>query len=473
MDRARASDENPQVPAEAPRVRTVAVICFVPDTGHVMPLLRLAVQVSRRSGARMVCFLSGKFEKAVGDLGFAFHRIEGVDECASAPLFISLSEKSVFYNAFSNYQDLQDHYYAPLHEAVSRALPDLVASLDDLQPSLVLADTNTFKREYLRLAARCGAPLVLNRAAGWAVAAKPRLFERVYGLSRRPAALQSMVELAGILAELGFRGWRRLRHASRRNLTARRRAALQARMSELLGPVQYPGVPLQVSSGIGRVEKRVGTGRPEAERDLEILLAPLIDVRVAPIPDVLQAWLDRQGQRQIVYVCFGTMVRPAAGLLRAILHGLLASGAAVLWAQPLEQRGWLGSEPLPDHVRFEAYAPQASLLLSGRIGCFVTHAGMGAVQEALLGGVPMFCVPFLWDQPYLASVVERAGAGLMFSRARLSQHRVTAGIRELLGDPQYRERARQVALELRAWQDAPEQTAWIDALFSAGRQAPR
>jgi hypothetical protein len=55
---------------------------------------------------------------------------------------------------------------------------------------------------------------------------------------------------------------------------------------------------------------------------------------------------------------------------------------------------------------------------------FVTHAGLGAVQESLLGGVPLFCVPFLWDQPYLASIVERLGAGIRRFPRRLTQAQV-------------------------------------------------
>ncbi len=442
------------------------MICFVPDTGHVLPLLRLARLVARQSGAQVTCFLPARFERTATSLGFAFRGIDGLDLQASAPLFESLSRKSIFYTAFSNDQDLLDGYWAFLHEAMSDEVASVVSDLDALRPSLVLADTHVFDREYRRLAARLGARLVMSRAVGGASAYTPRRFERVYGLSHYPAWWQSLVEIAGnVFGRLLWR-WRRLRHAHRCELTEKRMAALKTRVSELLGPGDSaPDAETVVSAGIAAIEHRVAKRRSLAARDNEILLAPLVDAVAGPISDELQSWLEQQHARRIVYVCFGTMVRPPTAVLRMVLDGLQALDASVLWAQPLAQQDWLQNERLEAHVRFESFAPQASLLLSGRVDCFVTHAGLGAVQEALLGGVPMFCLPFMWDQPYLASVVNRLGAGLTHFHRRLTKRKVKEGIRELLTNPAYRRRCSEIALELRSLQNAPEQTAWIGALL--------
>jgi UDP:flavonoid glycosyltransferase YjiC (YdhE family) len=446
------------------------VICFVPATGHVTPLLRLARLVARHSGAHVVCFLPARFERAAADFGFGFHQLEGVDQRGTEPLFAKLSRRSTFYSAFSNYQDMLDHYHAPLHETVSRVLGDLVAGLDALRPSLILTDSHLFGTLYRQLAVRSGAKLVMSRSHWGALAFEHRQFVIAFGLSNLPAWFQRLVEAAGDSHRRTLSNWRRVRHPRQCRVTETRLAALRNRTAELLGqPDSAAGEEILVTAGISTLEHRVLPEVATVEQGREILLAPLVDPVVPPLPVDLESWLDRQGTGRIVYVCFGTMLRPREAMLRRVLRGLMEADVSVLWAQPSDQRAWMETERMSHHIRCEDFAPQASLLVSGRVHCFVTHAGLGAVQEALVGGVPMFCLPFMFDQPYLASVVERLGVGLKRSRATLTRRQVTAGVRALLEDSGYRERARQLSLELRALQNAPAQTAWIDALFEESK----
>ena len=457
---------------EAAPARSVAALCFLPYTGHVMPLLRLARLVGQHQSVRVVAFLPAQFEQAAADYGLEFHRIEGIDQGSCGPLFAALSRKPVFYNAFSYDQDLWDYYWAALHEDVARELGSIVAGLAAMRPSLLLTDNIVFEQVYRLLATHCGATLVMNRAAGGAFRHRLRAFVRVYGLSSRPGWWQRLVEVSGDLHARVLGRWRRHLHAERRRLTESRIAVLETRVREVLGGIEPAGERAIVTSGIGPVEKRVAPIPNIAPPVPEVVLAPVIDVEVATFPSDLGAWLASQSPGHIVYVCFGTMVRPSNAVLRRVLHGLIAVGVSVLWSQPRAQRDWMSDEPLPERIRFEDFVPQASLLVSGRVDCFVTHAGQGAVQEALLGGVPMFCIPFMWDQPYMSSVVERLGCGTRRFPRTLAQRHVTDGIRELLGNPTYRQRAREIATELRTLQRAPGQTAWIDALFDGSATVP-
>jgi UDP:flavonoid glycosyltransferase YjiC (YdhE family) len=138
-------------------------------------------------------------------------------------------------------------------------------------------------------------------------------------------------------------------------------------------------------------------------------------------------------------------------MLRALARGLARVDVAVLWAQPASQRASLAGEALPaERFRFAEFVPQPALLASGRIACFVTHAGAASVQEALSAGVPMIAVPFLWDQPYMASVVERLGCGKRLRHRRLARRTVEAAVKEILEDRSFSDRTRSIAAELRS-----------------------
>jgi hypothetical protein len=443
--------------------KTVVAVCFLPDTGHVISLLRLARLVKTHLEARVVAIVPAPFERAALDQGLEFLAIGGIDQGAGGELFAKLARRSIFRSAFSYPHDLQDHYWSGLREAASRELPRVVAALQDLKPALLLADFHVFGDLYRRLAAHSGAVLVMHRSWGGALRYTPRPFVRAYGLSNAPAWKQRLVEIAGVLyAEIDSQ-WYHL-HVKRRRTTQARIALSRAKVRDVFGKCEPGAEQLIISSGVSAIEHRVAAPASAPLNDREILLAPLVDVEVAALPADLEAWLAAQPRGRVVYVCFGTMVRPRGELLRTILRGLRATDASVLWAQPSAQREWAQNEPSAPNVRFEDFAPQARLLVGGRVDVFVTHAGLGAVQESLLGGVPLFCVPFLWDQPYLASVVERLGAGIRYFPRTLTQAQVTAGVRELLDNPAWRTHAQAIAGELRALQRAPAQTAWMDAL---------
>jgi UDP:flavonoid glycosyltransferase YjiC (YdhE family) len=231
--------------------------------------------------------------------------------------------------------------------------------------------------------------------------------------------------------------------------TAASEAALEESARAVFGEAPPLGPePFRVSAGTCVLEGRVATPRRADDLARELLLPPRIEAG-GPLPDLLNEWLAAQ-QRPVVYVSFGSMVSPRERVLRRLARGLARAQVAVLWAQPAQQRASLRDAGLPtERFRFEEFVPQAALLASGRVACFVTHAGAASVQEALSAGVPMLTVPFVWDQPYMASVVERLGCGKRLRHRRLAPRTVEAAVRAILVDRSYSERARSLAAELR------------------------
>ncbi|CAO2042072.1 unnamed protein product [Urochloa humidicola] len=133
------------------------------------------------------------------------------------------------------------------------------------------------------------------------------------------------------------------------------------------------------------------------------------------------AWLDRQPDRSVVYVSFGTIAAPPPDELRELAAGLEAAGAPpFLWSLkeeswPLLPPGFLDRATAAGKGLVVPWTPQAAVLRHQAVGAFVAHSGWGAVVEGMSGGVPMACRPFFGDQPMNArAVAETWGFGISF-----------------------------------------------------------
>lgn len=450
--------------------RSIAVLCFLPDAGHVQPLLRLARTISCHIGGRATCFLAPRFEPMATEHGFGFRPLASFDTPVDARVFAELSRRSNFYNQFSDFSDLFDRYWVPLFQRVNRELEPLAIRLRAERPAVLVADDHIFPTYYRMLAAACGARLVLHRSTG-SLFPYHRPFVRAYGLSSWPDWAQRTVERAGELHVKVMRRWRSWRHPDRVRAAEAARAALEHTAQRVFGEATPLGPePLCTASGTCVLEHSVASPQSAEALAREVLLPPGIEPPTMPLRAEIDAWLAAQS-RPVVYVSFGSMVWPEATLLRNLARGLRDSDVAVLWAQPAAQRACLADENLPpERFYFEDFAPQTALLASGRIACFVTHCGAGGVQESLSAGVPTLCIPFLWDQLYNASVLVRLGVAVRLPRRRLKRGAVRAAVTELLGNPVYAERARAVAAELRTLRDETAQSpAWIEQVLQPRR----
>jgi MGT family glycosyltransferase len=71
-----------------------------------------------------------------------------------------------------------------------------------------------------------------------------------------------------------------------------------------------------------------------------------------------------------------------------------------------------GHPPIRENVAVRDVVDQLAVLSSAEV--FVTHAGMGGVQEALAFGVPMVCLPYSTEQRTVARRVAELGLGVVF-----------------------------------------------------------
>jgi 2-hydroxyflavanone C-glucosyltransferase len=122
-------------------------------------------------------------------------------------------------------------------------------------------------------------------------------------------------------------------------------------------------------------------------------------------------WLDKQPEKSVVYVSFGSRTAMCKEQLRELGLGLEASGCRFVWVVKTEVvdthdnaklEEMLG-EGLLERVKdrglvVKGWVEQEELLRHKAVGGFVSHCGWNSVTEAALHGVKVLAWPRLGDQ---------------------------------------------------------------------------
>ncbi|KAK7390443.1 hypothetical protein VNO78_25748 [Psophocarpus tetragonolobus] len=114
-------------------------------------------------------------------------------------------------------------------------------------------------------------------------------------------------------------------------------------------------------------------------------------------------WLDHQKAKSVLYVSFGTVVKPSHEQLLEFWHGLVNSLKPFLWV--------IQKDSIPTNLPIELekgtkergflvdWVPQEEVLAHPAVGGFLTHSGWNSTLESIAEGVPMLCWPSIADQP--------------------------------------------------------------------------
>ncbi|GMR33784.1 hypothetical protein PMAYCL1PPCAC_03979, partial [Pristionchus mayeri] len=96
------------------------------------------------------------------------------------------------------------------------------------------------------------------------------------------------------------------------------------------------------------------------------------------------------------------------------------------------------------------WAPQVDLLHDPRLSLFITHAGMGSVNEGLRAGVPMIAIPVIGDQFRNAQLLKRTGAAVIYDKFDLGQtSRFETAVRDAIHSKKLKSAASRNSLMLR------------------------
>lgn len=169
-------------------------------------------------------------------------------------------------------------------------------------------------------------------------------------------------------------------------------------------------------------------------------VGPIIDHR-RPTVEFPWEWLDRHDTN--VLVTLGTQAQGLAErLMRVIVDAVAGQPYGVVVVPPTAEE----VEPA-DNILVRRFVPQLDLL--PRMDAVLCHAGHNTTVESLVHGVPLVCTPIRHDQPAIAGLVARAGAGMRLKTTRAKPPDVAAAIDTVLHDPSYRAAAGRIAESFR------------------------
>ncbi|HET8928540.1 MAG TPA: nucleotide disphospho-sugar-binding domain-containing protein [Microbacterium sp.] len=158
-------------------------------------------------------------------------------------------------------------------------------------------------------------------------------------------------------------------------------------------------------------------------------------------------WPDLDGGRPVVHVSQGTianenseeLILPTVRALadRDVLAVVTTGGAPVasLGALPSNARA-------AEFIGYDALMP--------KVDVFITNGGYGGLNFALAHGVPIVVAGDTEDKAETTRRVQWSGVGVNLETARPDEAAIARAVDEVLAEPSYRERARELAAEVAA-----------------------
>ncbi|CAO2149508.1 unnamed protein product [Urochloa humidicola] len=165
-------------------------------------------------------------------------------------------------------------------------------------------------------------------------------------------------------------------------------------------------------------------------------------------------WLDRQPEKSVIFVSFGSGGAVPAEQMRELALGLELSGQRFLWVvrSPSDEGAvndnYYDAESKKDPFAYlpegflertkdvglvvPSWAPQIKVLAHRATGGFLTHCGWNSVLESLVYGVPMVAWPLYAEQRQNAVMLsDGIGAAIRVPESK-GREKIAATVRELM-----------------------------------------
>ncbi|CAI2354351.1 unnamed protein product [Caenorhabditis sp. 36 PRJEB53466] len=102
-----------------------------------------------------------------------------------------------------------------------------------------------------------------------------------------------------------------------------------------------------------------------------------------------------------------------------------------------------------NNVYFAKWVPQTALLADPRLSAFITHAGLGSVNELSYMGKPAILIPIFADQPRNAKMLARHNGSIALNKKDLADFdKLRGAVDSILNVDSYRENARALGQQL-------------------------
>jgi len=183
-------------------------------------------------------------------------------------------------------------------------------------------------------------------------------------------------------------------------------------------------------------------GGPRAHDYQALRPSPLPLPEPAPLPVSFA-----NPERPLIYLTLGTFSNNALDLFRLVLRALEDEPVNVI-ATVGRDNDPLALGPTPDNAHVEQFIDQAQVL--PHCTAVVHHAGAGTMFGVLAHGLPSVALPQSADNFVNATLLAKAGAARNVMPGEVTDASVRSGLRSLLDDASYCQRAQLLADEITA-----------------------
>ena len=166
--------------------------------------------------------------------------------------------------------------------------------------------------------------------------------------------------------------------------------------------------------------------------------------------------------RALVCVSLSTTEQRQESLLQRILDALSSLPVGVVVTCGAVDAARL---KLPPNAVARQWVPHSALF--PRASVVVTHAGHGTALLAAACGVPLVCIPMGRDQHLVGERVSELGVGTVVAKDAAAEE-IRGAVERVLGDPSYRERARNLSVKIREEAAAVNAISELEALLGSG-----
>ncbi|XP_058053573.1 UDP-glycosyltransferase UGT5-like [Anopheles bellator] len=184
-----------------------------------------------------------------------------------------------------------------------------------------------------------------------------------------------------------------------------------------------------------------GVPRPYVPAMIEVGGLQIKD-KPSPLPTDVRQFIE-EAEHGVILFSLGTNLLSSSmppEKLDAILGTFRALKQRVIWkwnSQDMPRK--------PDNVMLREWLPQDDILAHPNVRLFIMHGGLGGIAEALFHAVPLVGIPMFGDQPGNLEKVEQEGWVRVVQYAELTEQTLSAAVREVLENGQYRENVRRLS----------------------------
>jgi UDP:flavonoid glycosyltransferase YjiC (YdhE family) len=164
-----------------------------------------------------------------------------------------------------------------------------------------------------------------------------------------------------------------------------------------------------------------------------VYVGPMFARLNIPVPAAVQPFLD--GSRPTAYVVLSSST---SEMLRAVTARARQAGLRVIVGATIHDFGPNGD---PDIV-VAGILPSHEIM--PRVDVAITMGGQGSVQTAMFCGTPLLGIPLHPEQELNVDLAVRQGMALAMAPRHAATAKMTAAIRRVLSEPEFRQQARRV-----------------------------